>query len=46
MNIEEMIKNLEEKNGRPLTEKERQAIEGMGMMLGAVWADKPKSDEK
>ena len=45
IDVNEMIKVQEEKAGRPLTDKERQAIEGMVMMLGAIWNDESKPDE-
>lgn len=46
IDVNEMIKMQEEKAGRPLTDNERQAIEGMAMMLGAFWNDGKKSDDK
>lgn len=46
IDVNEMIKMQEEKAGRPLTENERQAIEGMAMMLGAIWNNGQKSEEE
>lgn len=39
MDVEKMIKEQEERLGRPLTEKERQALEGLSMVLGAIWSN-------
>ena len=46
IDLNEIIKAQEEKVGRPLTDNERQAIEGMAMMLGAIWNEEPKSEQK
>jgi len=46
IDVNEMIKAQEEKAGRPLTDNERQAIEGMAMMLGAIWSNDQRSEDK
>lgn len=38
MDVEETIKHLEEKAGRPLTDKELCAVKGMSMILEALWS--------
>lgn len=45
MDVEKIIKEQEEKLGRPVTETERQALEGLSMILGALWSDGKAQEE-
>ena len=47
LNIEESIKNLEEKLGRNLTEAELNIVKSFGGMMNSVWLDgQPKKDDE
>ena len=47
LNIEESIKNLEEKLGRNLTEAEINIVKSFGGMMNSVWLDgQPKKDDE
>lgn len=46
LNIEESIKNLEEKLGRKLTKAELNIVKSFGGMMNSVWLDgQPKKDD-
>lgn len=47
LNIEESIKNLEEKLGRKLTEVELNVVKSFGGMMNSVWLDgQPKKNDE
>lgn len=47
LNIEESVKNLEEKLGRKLTEAELNVVKSFGGMMNSIWLDgQPKKNDE